>query len=136
MAFKESMAELPFRGLTPDGNGFFPPMMRASGHILYLLGMVADDKITVTNDEAVAELQHAQKHWVARKITDAVSDRAQKRAKDLGLAIGYAITEYPTWADTAKAGNLRDLNNRILHYAAELDRELTGLTDSDPGTSL
>lgn len=128
--------EIAFRGKTPHGAGFFPPILRAAGHTLYLLGMIADDKITVTDEEAIEELKHAQTHWAARSETDAVSQATRETAEKLGIALGEIITEWKGMADANKTTVLRDYNNRLVQYAADLDRELVGLTDSDPGTSL
>lgn len=136
MAFGNTIATLPFQSRSPLGSGFLPPMIRAMGHILYLVGCLADENITVTTEEAQAELEHAREHWNARATTESVSTSAAEQATIIGQAISEAHAEFADWADEAKVNNIRDLAHRILQYSANLDRELVGLTNSDPGSSL
>lgn len=136
MAFTDSISAIPFAPTTNAGTGFLPPLLRALGHILYLTGCIADERVTVTDAEANTELQHAQEHWNARTGHEALSASAAALSSHISDAIGFAITEYPGWDDTHRVSNLRNLSHRILAYSAYLDRELIGLTGSDPGSAL
>ena len=136
MAFADSIRSIPYAPRTQQASGFVPPMLRAMGHVLYLTGCLADENVTVTEEEALEELRHAGAHWDARAETEATSDTVNQRARTIGVAIGEAIAEYPEWDNDRRIQNLRDLSNRIMAYSAELDRELVGLTTSDPGSSL
>jgi hypothetical protein len=136
MAFVDSIRALPFAGRTQMGGGFLAPMVRAMGHLLFLLGCIADEDTPVTDEAAINELTHARDHWNARAISEAVSTPVRERAVTIGTAINEAIAEWAGWDQQARETNLRDLNHRILQYAADLDRELVGLRDSDPGTTL
>ena len=136
MAFADTIRGLPFASRTQTASGFFPPLFRAAGHILYLLGCLAADNVEVLVEEALTELRHAQEHWNARATTPALSAQATERATAIGTAIGEALAEFEGWEPDARIQNLRDLANRIAQYAADLDRELTGIRDSDPGSSL
>lgn len=136
MAFADTIRGLPFASRTQTASGFFPPLFRASGHVLYLLGCLADENVEVTDEQALTELRHAQEHWNARATTPALSGQVAERATAIGTAIGEAIAEFGGWEADARIQNLRDLANRIAQYSADLDRELTGIRDSDPGSSL
>jgi YD repeat-containing protein len=106
------------------------------GHILYLAACLADEAITVEDEQALGELRAAQEHWNARVATNAVSAATRDRANTIGIAINEAITEFAAWNDRNKLQNIRDLGNRIIAYTCDLDRELIGITTSDPGSSL
>ena len=136
MAFADTLKELPFTPRTPTGSGFLPPMFRGSGHILYLVGVLADDKTTVTDDEAKAELQQAREHWNARIVTPAISTIAIEKAARTQTLIDEAIAEYDGWNADTRIANIRDLGHRVSQFMADLDRELVGIPNSDPGTSL
>ena len=136
MAFTDTIRALPFTPRTANASGFIPPMLRAMGHILYVLGCLADEAVPKTDEEVLNELRHAQEHWNARATTEAVSTPTRDRAASIGTALTEAIEEYPGWETDARINNLRDLAHRLIQYGADLDRELVGIRDSDPGTSL
>jgi hypothetical protein len=136
MAFADTLKELPFTPRTANGSGFLPPMFRGGTHITYLLGCLSDDKTTVTPEEALAELTAAREHWNARVTTPAISTAAAGRATTILRLIDDTITEYNDWAEDSRIANVRDLSHRVGQYMADLDRELVGIPNSDPGTSL
>lgn len=136
MAFTDTIATIPFAPTQQAATGFLPPLVRGMGHVLYLLGCEADEAVTVTPEQATAELTAAREHWNARSETNNVSSLARERSTTLGLAISEALNEYTGWTPDQRTSNLRDLSNRIVAYTAELDRELIGLTGSDAGSSL
>lgn len=134
--FADTIKDLPFTPTTPNGSGFLPPIFRASMHILFLLACHADDRVEVTDQNALDWLGEAQEHWNARLITPAVSTVTLGKANTIAKAIGEAMAEYTAWNADTRTTNLRELSQRIAQYAADLDREFTGHRDSDPGTSL
>lgn len=136
MAFADTVRGLPYAARTQQGAGFVPPMVRAMGHLLFLAACVNDPDVTVTNEEARTEIGLALEHWIARATPPSVSTASANRAVAIATAITEARDEYEGWDDNARVNNLRDLTNRILQYCADLDRELTGLRDSDAGTAL
>ena len=136
MAFADTIRSIPFTPRSTTATGFVPPMLRAMGHILYLTGCLADENVTVADEEALNELREAETHWLARAATDATSTAINELASRIGSAIAEARDEYEGWDDTARVQNLRDLANRIVAFSCHLDRELVGLTGSDPGSSL
>lgn len=136
MAFADTIRAIPYAARTPQSSGFLPPLVRGMNHIINLLTCLADDNVTVTEDEAVVELQAAREHWNARVTTEAVSTVSTERAVALGTALDEAIAEYGGWNADTRLGNLRDLTHRILQYCADLDRELIGIRTSDAGTTL
>lgn len=136
MPFADTIRTLPYVARTATASGFLPPMVRAMGHIIYLVGCNADEAVTVTDEDALGELRHAQEHWNARNATPAASTAAHDQARIIATCITEAIAEYPAWTADQRTQNLRDLGNRLVAHCAFLDRELVGITDSDPGSSL
>jgi hypothetical protein len=136
MAFTEQLALLPFSASTPNGRGFLPPIVRSLGHILYLVGCIADPTVEVTNDQAIVELGHASTHWNARTTPANLSTITATYAANIHRLIELAIEEYGDWTDETRITNLRNVTNRILQFTAALDREYAGIRDSDPGSSL
>lgn len=134
--FADTIAKLPFTGKTPQGAGFFPPMFRASSHVLFLLSCLDDEDVKVTNKDIIDQLQEALTHWDARAKTPATSTVINDKADLVRQAIAEASTEAEGWDDKTRVKNIRDLAQRIAQHAADLDRELVGLRESDPGTSL
>ena len=139
MAFTDDLAALPIQSTTQEATGFLPPILRAAGHLLFILGQAADDEIELTTEnetELLDELTHAKGHWDAITRNEALSTEATTRLDAFGTAFTSAIAEFPTWDRPTKLRNSRDLANRIVSFAAALDRELVGLTNSSAGTAL
>jgi phage baseplate assembly protein W len=134
--FRDTITELPYNARTPEGSGFFPPMVRAIGHLLVLLEYVGDPDHNVTDEEVTTELSAAIVHWESRTSTENVSTRAIDTAHTIFTALSQLRDEFPDWNEDQRITNLRDLIHRILQYVADLDRELVGLTGSDPGSTL
>ena len=136
MAFTDTIRSIPYAARSAQATGYLPPTLRAMGHILYLTGCLADENVTVSDIEAIEELQQAREHWNGRAPTDATSTAINEQTRLIGTALEEAVTEYEGWDDTHRVQNLRDLANRIVGVSCALDRELLGLTGSDPGSSL
>lgn len=137
MPFSDTIRTIPFSPRTPLGGGFLPPILRAQGHVLYLLGCLADEQTTVGDADAIAELTQAKEHFDARvDASAAVSTATLGLASTISTALGEARDEYTGWAPDIRLQNLRDLANRVVAFSAALDRELVGLTGSDPGSTL
>lgn len=136
MAFTDTLATLPFTPQTPNGSGFFPPMLRAMGHVLYLTACLADENIEVTDEQAGTELSAAITHWGERTGTENVSTDATTQADRIASLLFEAREEFSGWPEADKLNNIRGIAQRIVGYAAFLDRELVGLRDSDPGSTL
>lgn len=136
MAFTDTIRSLPYAARSINASGYLPPMLRAMGHILYLTGCLADENVTVTDEEALNELQQAEDHWLARAATPATSTTINEHTTALATAFAEAISEYTEWPEDRRVQNLRDLANRVVALSCALDRELLGLTGSDPGSSL
>jgi hypothetical protein len=136
MAFADTIKELPFAPQTQNGRGFFPPMFRASQHILFLVACVNDKDVKVSEAEAQDELKQALDHWNARAETQALSTNATTRFNLVGRALTEAVAEYKNWDEKTRTTNLQDLAHRIALLAADADRELLGIRESDPGRSL
>jgi hypothetical protein len=138
MTFAEDLARLPVAANTPEASGFLPPIFRASGHLLFVLGQAADEEIELTEEneaELISELRHAKGHWDAINANDALSAAAVAHLGNFGAALDSAIAEFTRWDRPTKLRNTRDLANRIVSYAATLDRELVGLPASSAGTN-
>lgn len=136
MAFADTIRQIPY---APAGNqavGFLPPILRSMSHILYLTGCLADENVNVENQEALNELNEALTHWIDRAPSSATSTAINEKLRLVGEAISEALNEYIGWNDEQRTQNLRDLANRVVAVSCDLDRELLGLTGSNPGSSL
>lgn len=134
MPFIETINSLPFTPTTPNGRGLLAPLARATGHILYTLAEI--ERENATAEEIVAELQQAEEHWNGRVMSPALSTAATQHAETISRAIHEAVTELPDWDGDTRSTNIQSLAHRIVGFHAQLDRELVGYTNSDPGTTL
>jgi hypothetical protein len=136
MTFATAIAALPYNARGTNAAGFLPPIVRAQGHILFALAASSDDTLPVTNEDVIEELVHAQIHWGAITTPEAVSRATAAHIDNFGEALTFAVNDYQGWTEAQKVTNLRDLANRLAGLSAVLDRELVGITDSDPGYQL
>jgi len=139
MTFATDLAKVPFTATQQNAVGFLPPLMRAAGHLLFVLADCAvaeGDTRPLTDDEVAGELKHAKEHWDAIVLDEALSAGTRETLGFIGKCITSANKEFGTWDRDAKIRNLRDLGNRIAGVTATLDRELVGLRGSDPGLTL
>ncbi len=136
MTFATDLALVPFTARGTTAAGFLPPIMRATGHILFATALAADDRELATEEEILRELTEAEEHWHVIGIHEELSAAANQDVQNLGACITSAKDEFATWTAAAKTSNLRELANRTAAIAARLDRELIGLRDSDPGYQL
>lgn len=134
--FSDTMAQIAVPTGGGVASGFLPPIIRAQGHILYLLGCLADPDVTVSTEDAIAELTAAKDHLDERTATTAISTAASVLLGAWTMAIGEATAEYTAWTDEARIQNLRAIANKVVGIACVLDRELVGLTGSNPGHAL
>lgn len=137
MTFAEELAKIPFAARQTDATGFVAPIMRASGHALFtVIGTMVGPEV-VSDDEVIAELAETKSHWDAVQHDNEVFSAAIKdKVTVIGALIDAAITEYPTWTADNRKDNLRELANRFVLLGCDLDRELAGVTTSDPGFQL
>lgn len=140
-SFATVLATIPFAPTQADAKGFLPPLVRALGHMTYVLADCAAAETDATkrildDPRALTELKHAAAHWKASNANDALTATTATAIANLGKALDAAIKEYPDWTNPDRIRNLRDLGNRAAAISAILDRELVGLKDSDAGFSL
>lgn len=136
MTIQELTTLIPFTPETQTGRGFLPPLLRGLNHILFLLACLADDTIEVTNEQAINELTQAQDHWNAIEFTTNLSTAATAYVGAFQQTLRTIITDYHGWTNDVAISNLRDFTHRSMALAAFLDRELIGITNSDPGSTL
>jgi hypothetical protein len=135
MTFTAALEAIPFTATTPNGTGWLPPIIRASGHILHLAASLADEAIPVTDEEALNELQAALGHLNSRTGTDNISTATREAAANLDNLVAQTIAEFSGWTPEDRVKNLEQVGHRFTALASTLDWELIGLR-SDPGTSL
>lgn len=135
MSFADDIARIPYTPRGTDAAGFLAPIFRAMGHLLMVLNITADEELREQTDDEIllTELRDAHAHWTAVNAEQALSTATGATVGAFGNAIASAIDEFPTWDETTRVRNIRDLLNRSAGLAAILDRELVGLRDSDPG---
>jgi hypothetical protein len=146
MTFREAIAAIPYRSAQPNATGVLAPIVRATGHILYVTATLASseqtpERYTLTDEEAHRELQAAAAH-LTRVPTAAEQAPVSAACKALIIsfcnAVAEANAEYDDWEPDDRGTNLKDLADRAAALASFLDYELLGLQQgaSDPGRTL
>lgn len=135
VTFATLIGALPFNATTQTGTGFFTPLWRASGHLTHLLAMLHEDDVDVEDGEAMAEINEAVNHLGHLVIPEGISTSARTQAEAIRTITTALGLEYLDWDLDTRKTNLRNAIQRYAGLIAFLDRELTGLTGSDPGTS-
>ncbi len=121
-----------------EGKGFLPPLLRALTHLTYALGLTEEDtsKDKAAADKVQEEIKGAISHLEKVEIGDTFSSVAKEQLKIFAKALHALNAEYLGWDQTTKVSNLTTLIHRSFGISAMLDRELIGLRNSDPGSSL
>lgn len=137
--FQSAIAAIPYAPTQTSATGLVAAIMRASGHILYLTGALAEPGYTLTVEEAARELAAAKDH-LTRTIAVAgaapISATARQRVTAFVTAVLLAHDEYGEWPEDERGNNLRALADRAAALGAFFDFELAGLPNSDPGRTL
>lgn len=141
--FTNNLEVIPYAPQSQVAKGLLAPLLRASGHVLYLLAATAQTpeggEHLLTIEEEIHELTAASEHLAGTNVSTAVLSEAT-RAHVAALQQGYAdiATNFTAWNLADRLRGLRSLTNRTAGLAARLDRELAGISRdfSDPGISL
>lgn len=136
MAFAEDIALIPFAPRGTNAAGFLPPMFRTIGHLMLVLEATAEETIELPDTELQGELDHAWEHWNAIPGDAPISAASRDLIRHYGTALVSARDEFTGWDHDQRIRHIRDLANRTVAVAAALDRELVGITDTDPGYTL
>lgn len=147
VATKETFATLSgkivYNPKTSEGSGFIPPLLRALTHLGYALGILEDipKDASATAKKEVAdktqqEIKDCLTHLDKVEISDNFSSIAQEQLKTLSKAVNALNTEFAGWDRDTQISNLTNIIHRSFGITAMLDRELIGLRNSDPGSSL
>lgn len=142
--FTTALAVIPYAPTRPEARGIIAPLLRATGHLLFLLAHMSipanDTHTQLTPEEQLNELTHARTHLSGGNYTDlpTVSTTAKGYYTAFIAGVETARSNWASWAADARIGALRDLTNRAAGLGTILDRELTGIdhADSDPGSTL
>ena len=135
-----------YNATSTNARGLIAPLIRASGHILFLLAaldhMEQNPTATplMTEEEQINEFRHAQTHLDAENLPTLaiLSEAARGRLIYLSTYVASAARNYETWTPEQRMDITREFANRIAGLGASLDRELAGVSagESDAGTSL
>lgn len=137
--FAQHIAAIPFEPTTGQATGVLAPIMRATGHILYCLGAIAEPGYVLTTEEAVDELKHAAAHLAETPVQTAdlpISAIAKIYVTEFCGAVNAAADEYAGWTGGSRGPNLKDLSNRAAAVGSFFDKEALGSWDSNPGHTL
>jgi hypothetical protein len=135
--FAEEIDATPIYAMTENGRGFFAPLMRAYGHILYLAGRQAESSTRrPTDNDVQEEFNCALEHL--RAISDTTMTQATKDTLTIAVnAVALATVEFNEWSAIERETNFVKLANYLLSKVGlAVDREFLGLRDSDIGSSL
>ena len=131
----------------PDAKGIFPPLLRATTHIGFMLALVsaeiAPDEGTepriATNAELIAEIDHIAAHW-AIVIRPSYLSEETRNALGLITAMVPILKRSITEDDRNRLfRNLQAFLKSIVGTAVLVDRSAFGLRypeDTDAGTTL
>src|SRR5690242_13395776 len=98
MSFSEAITALPFTPSTDHGRGFFPPFMRAGGHLLYLLGRMTDTPTRRPTDNQIRqELDSLKLHFQNFVIPDTMSAQAVTNVEAFQTAFNALDAEIGEW---------------------------------------
>lgn len=142
--FSTAIATIPFAPRQENAKGIIAPLIRATGHLLFLLAHItvqaSENHTPLTDTEQQQELTDAANHLTASNFPDlpTVSTTAKTHLAAFVLGVNNARDNWTTWAADARGGALRDLTNRAAAIGTILDREFTGLAANavDPGSSI
>ena len=142
--FRETIAAIAYRPNQVEATGLLAPIIRATGHILYVTAALAveaeePEAYHLTDEEALRELTAAAGHLsrtVATTEAAPVSNACKQHVILFCDAVRLAGEEYPLWSDEDRGPSLKDLADRAAQLGAFLDGELAGLRGSDPGRTL
>ena len=135
MSFETTLNRLPFTATTENGRGFLPPYLRGMSHLLYLLGR-AEDNARTTEQFYIDELDQSLLHWNECATTNAFTDAASTHLRNFKRAVNDYRNEFQGWARAERLSRLQDLIHRGIQLGAVMDRELAGISNSDPGSRL
>jgi hypothetical protein len=113
--------------------------MRATGHILYVVGAFAEPNYVLTDEEVQRELTDASTHLVGTSAVAAgapISTIVKRKIDNFVDAVHYASEEYHEWPAEERGPNLASLANAATALGTLFDADLAGVTDSNPGRSL
>lgn len=137
MTFEDIAATLPFTPSTEQGRGFLPPMTRAIGHLLYLLGRISDTPTRrPTDNQITEEISAIQLHFTEFTVPDFMTENTTSYVNNFKALLDSTAENLVSWDEDTRKSNLTILNNRAIEVMKHLDREILGITDSDAGQNL
>jgi len=135
--FRKFSTDMPYSPITDHGRGFLPVFVRSIGHILYLVGRYDDTaKSKPTSTKAKEELHGAITHWQQLNLNIGFSAKATEQINMIREILDVASAHIDNWTAKESLENLQIIANRMVQLAANLDREVLGLRDSDAGFNL
>lgn len=135
--FEEILAALPYAPRTEHGEGFLAPLARTTGHLLYLLGRLADTPTRrPTDNQITEELSSLSEHLSSFAIPEYMSTAAKNETTAFLSGVHFIRDHFMEWEPDDRITRLRDFDNRVIALHSRLDREVLGIRASDPGQSL
>ena len=143
-AFTTALNAIPYSPRQAQAKGIIAPLIRSSGHILFLTAClsamaVPEAAAIMTEEEAIDELRQASAHVDPANIPRTIefSTRGAELLAVYTGAINTAVAGYHDWTAADRLTACRNLSNRAAALGAFLDREFTGIpeAESDPGSS-
>lgn len=137
MNFAESIERIPFNASTDNGRGFIGPLIRLSGHLLYILGNLHNTPSRRPTDAQIrTEMDAMLRHFEGFNVPNYLSTAAKTRLDQYIESVNLMNTEIETWDHDTRVANVRALSNRTAEIAVFLDKEILGITDSDAGQDI
>ena len=139
---------IPYAPTRQEAKGLVAPIMRANGHITFLLAVTAWvtnstpplPATTMPVEDQQKELDHAAAHLAPANLAvcDTISTAARSAVENFKLGVIAAKEDWSKWTAAERIASLTDLAHRAAAIGSVLDRELAGLPrDSiDPGIQI
>lgn len=146
LPFTQLAQQLPFAPRGQNAVGLLTCLTRAVGHIGIVAiatahmnsGTEAAELPTplLSDDEVVNEITHAKEHWDVHTTPGSISTATAAKLDTFDGLLTTAAAEFADWDTRTRADNARTLYNAAAALATDLDRDLVGIRNSDPGSSL
>lgn len=132
----------PNRASGTDAKGIFPPIMRATTHIGYMMALVQaqlTENRATTNEELLAEVDHVIAHWTLVVRPAYIGEEAVSNLRVITDSLPVLRESVTADDRNGLFRNLQSILANILSVAVLLDTTSYGLRhpeDTDAGTQL
>lgn len=135
-SFVEQINSIQYNPTEAAATGIVAPLIRASGHLLYLLAEMSEHAEGIDDESAKREITEAAEHfnWPIPE-SDIISRLTREQIGHFKSALTIANDEWDNWTPEDRIQNLKSLAHRAAGIGTQLDWEYAGVIGSNPGRS-